>query len=272
MDNLVAVNGIKLFVERTGEGAPLLMIPGLGAGNWLWSKSVSELSKYFELIMPELRGSGRSDKPDQRYSVALFASDLRVLLEELKYPRVYLLGVSMGGFIAQYFAAQWPQSVLGLALAGTSLGGENQIGPDGDILCRTIRPHGRNRRERLEDGYRFNFTDDFLQNCPQELEAITAWRTEYPQPEFAYYRQLLAGYAYDGESRAKRIQAPILICAGERDPLVPLEDVRRLHTQIPQAKLSIYQGKHLFFYEMHQKFNQEIIEFFSNISVPSNND
>lgn len=167
----------------------------------------------------------------------------------------------MGGLVAQYFAANWPERVKKIVLAATSLGGQSQIGPDGEVLSRMIRPRGRTKRERLEDSYSLNFTREYMTQHSQELERITEWRTQYPQPEFAYYRQLLAGNAYDGEVIAHKITSRTLIFAGEQDELVPLQDVYALKDKIPNARLVIFQGKHLFFFEHSRKFNNAVIEF-----------
>ncbi|MDZ7360309.1 MAG: alpha/beta hydrolase [candidate division KSB1 bacterium] len=257
----MSVDGVRLFVERHGRGEPVLMIPGLGAGNWLWAKNIHALAKHFSLIMPELRGSGRSDKPDQLYKVALFAADVKAVLDQLDIGQAHVLGASLGGFVAQYFAATWPERVNKLVLVSTSLGGQSQLGPDGDILSRIIRPRGKTSRERLENAYAFHFTEEFRQQHPEELERITAWRTQHPQPEHIYYRQLLAGNAYDGEKLAEKIIAPTLICAGQDDPLVPPQNAHALQKKIPQARLAFFAGRHIFFFEQSRKFNQTVIEF-----------
>jgi pimeloyl-ACP methyl ester carboxylesterase len=261
MKDFISVNGIRIYVERRGNGTPLLMIPGLGAGNWLWSKNRHDLSQRFGLIMPELRGSGRSDKPDQFYSITLFAADLKSLLDQLDIHKTNILGASMGGFVAQYFAATWPERVARVVLVSTSLGGQRQIGPDGEILSRLIRPRGKTKQERLEDAYALNFTREFMERHPEELERITNWRLQYPQPEPIYYRQLLAGNAYDGVALAEKIFAPTLICAAKDDPLVPSENANALIEKISHAQLMIFEGRHMFFFEHCRKFNQAIIEF-----------
>lgn len=274
MNDYVAINNIRLFVERHGDGEPLLLVPGLGAGAWLWAKNVSCWAKHFDLIMPELRGSGRSDKPDEHYTIGKFSADLKALLDELQIEQAHVLGVSMGGFVAQHLAASWPERVRKLALISTSLGGQCQIGPDGETLSRLIRPRGKTRRERLEDGYVLNFSEDFLARHVEELERITEWRTNFPQPEHIYYRQLLAGNAYDGAALAARITAPTLICAGKDDPLVPLANAHALQQAIPHAQLQILEGRHMFFFEHPRKFNQAVLDFLcaqaENASKPSN--
>lgn len=261
MKSSVQIEDIQLYFEKKGDGPPVLMIPGLGAGTWLWEKNRATLAQNFELIMPELRGSGRSDKPDYRYSITRFAHDLKALLEHLGIENVHVLGASLGGFVAQYLAAHWPEKVISLVLISTSLGGEHQTGPNGDVLSRMIRPRGRTKKERLEEGYVFSFTEKYIQTHTLDLERITEWRTQFPQPEFAYYRQLLAGNAYDGANIAHKITAPTLICAGESDPLVPMEDVILLHNALPHAHLEIFAGRHLFFFEQGQQFSKVVIDF-----------
>ncbi len=261
MNDYVAINNLRIFVERHGHGEPLLLIPGLGAGTWLWSKNVAHWSKHFDLIMPELRGSGRSEKPDEIYTVARFAADCKALLDHLDLDRVHVLGASMGGFIAQYLAAQWPERVRKLVLVSTSLGGQCQIGPDGETLSRLIRPRGKTRQERLEDGYTLNFSADFIARHAEELQRLTEWRTNFPQPEHIYHRQLLAGNAYDGAALAAKITAPVLICAGKDDPLVPLANAHALQKTMPHAYLQIFEGKHIFFFEHYRKFNPAIADF-----------
>jgi 3-oxoadipate enol-lactonase len=248
-EHVAAPDGTRLWVERQGAGPPLVLVPGLGAGSWLWEGWTGGLASAFELIMPELRGSGRSDCPDARYSVRLFAEDLRAVLDHFGIDSCHLLGASLGGFVAQHFAAHWPGRVQRLVLLGTALGGDAQIGPPGDVLARLIRPHGRSRRERLEDAYELGFTTEFRARRPDVLEQITAWRLARPQPESAYYRQLLAGHAWDGSPLVGRIRAPTLVCASESDPVVPLADARALCAALPEGTLLVFPGRHLFFIE-----------------------
>jgi pimeloyl-ACP methyl ester carboxylesterase len=257
----VDLGGVKLWVEEEGEGPPLLLIPGLGAGTWLWAAWRDALAQSFRLVMPELRGSGRSDKPDERYTVAGFAEDLIGVLDALGVDRAHVLGVSMGGFVAQYLAATWPERVDRLVLAATAVGGQNQIGPSGDVLVRTVRPRGRSRRERLEDTYALGFSDAFRAAHPDRLDALTAWRLAHPQPEAAYYRQMLAGNAYDGADYTPRIVAPTLVCVGEDDPIVPPENGDALAALLPDARVARFPGRHLFVIEVADAVRERVTAF-----------
>lgn len=259
--NFYEINGIRLFVEEMGEGEPILMIPGLGAGSWLWHKSLI-LSNKYRLVMPHLRGSGRSDKPDHRYSIEQFSDDLNCLMEELLIDRFHVAGISMGGFVAQTYASTWTEKVQSLILVCTSAGGSNQIGPDGDTLSRMIRLRGKTRKERLMDAYKLNFTEEFMKSKTDEINRITEWRIKYPQPEFAYYRQLIAGSSFPGVDLKKINGMPTLIIGGKDDTMVPPEDTRILHTLIFGSELVMFEGKHMFFIEHPDSFNNIIAGFF----------
>jgi len=257
----VDLGDVRLWVEEQGDGPPLLLVPGLGAGAWLWAAWRDALAEDFRLVMPELRGSGRSDKPDARYTVAGFAEDLVGVLDVLGIDRAHVLGVSMGGYVAQVLAATRPERVDRLVLAATAVGGQNQIGPTGDVLARTIRPRGRSRRERLEDTYALGFSDAFRAAHPDRLDAITAWRLAHPQPEPAYYRQLLAGNAYDGAEVTPRVAAPTLVCVGEDDPIVPPENGDALAALLPDARVERFPGRHLFVIEAADAFRAAVAAF-----------
>jgi pimeloyl-ACP methyl ester carboxylesterase len=96
------VNGIKLHYETSGQGQPLLLIMGLGAPAAAWDPEfVQALGQTHKVITYDNRGTGLSDKPDEPYSIALFASEAVSLLDALNIPRAHILGVSMGGMIAQ---------------------------------------------------------------------------------------------------------------------------------------------------------------------------
>ncbi len=263
----IETNGIKIYSEFIGDGEPILMIPGLGAGNWLWKKNYRYLAKSYSLIMPELRGSGRSDKPDEFYSVKLFAEDLNQLLEKLSIKKTHVIGASMGGFVAQYFAAHWPEKVASLTLTCTTLGGQEQIGPTGDAFQSLVKPKGKTRKERLENTYLFSFSQYFIDNHRDDLDYITNWRLEFPQPEYAYYRQFFAGNAYAGKKYAKKITAPTLICSGKEDQLVEVDNAYELEKNINKSRLEIFEGKHLFFYEHYNKFNKTVSDFIESKTI-----
>jgi pimeloyl-ACP methyl ester carboxylesterase len=155
----VHVNGVKLYYETYGQGEALLLIAGIGYGTWLWAKQIPELSKYFSVIAFDNRGVGRSDKPDIEYTISLLASDAYELLRALNVERAHILGISLGGFIAQQLALDHPEIVNKLILCSTSFGGPNMILPKGEILQFMAFGAGK---ETFQRGLELAFSPEYL--------------------------------------------------------------------------------------------------------------
>src|SRR5262249_58623123 len=94
------INGIELFHERIGAGPPLLLVHGLGSSGDDWAFQRDAFAHRHTLILPDLRGSGRSARPYGPYSIALFAADLWALVDALGFAAIDLLGFSLGGAVA----------------------------------------------------------------------------------------------------------------------------------------------------------------------------
>lgn len=114
-------NGIDIYYELRGEGYPLVMIMGLSGNVDWWDRSLlSLLAEKFQLVMFDNRGAGRSEKLRAEYSIPLMTSDTVGLLRFLDIDRAHILGVSMGGKIAQQLALDYPEMVERLVLCCTS--------------------------------------------------------------------------------------------------------------------------------------------------------
>ena len=96
-----------------------MLIHGLGSSGADWAFQIPALGPHFHMIMPDLRGSGRSHKPKQRYEIAEFGTDLWSLLDALKIDRVSLLGFSLGGAVALEMAVLRPHSVTRMVLVNS---------------------------------------------------------------------------------------------------------------------------------------------------------
>jgi len=105
------LNGVRLHYQVSGAGPSLLLIHGLGSSGADWAFQVRDLACRFTLIAPDMRGSGLSDAPHARYSIAGFASDLWALLDHLGVTSIGILGFSMGGAVALEMALQHPARV-----------------------------------------------------------------------------------------------------------------------------------------------------------------
>ncbi|EGD52806.1 alpha/beta hydrolase fold protein [Thermoanaerobacter ethanolicus JW 200] len=259
----VRVNNIELYYEIHGNGQPLVLIEGLGCSKWMWFKQIYELKKYFKVIVFDLRGVGDSDKPDMEYSIKLFADDTAALVTELGFKKVHILGVSMGGYIAQELALEYPALVDRLILCSTHYGGPNIVPIPLSTLSIMLNGTGAgNALENLRIAMSLNFSDEYLSTHKDEFEQIVKWKFEKPQPFYAYKRQFYAGLAFDEESRVHLIKSPTLIMAGKDDKIVPYENALLLHSKIEDSEVEFFDNAgHMFFIEKAEEVNQKIVEF-----------
>lgn len=252
-------NGVDLWYEVWGAGSPLLLIEGMAVASWMWERQIPDFEDHFTTIAYDLRGSGRSAKPPGPYSIAQMGEDAAALMDALELPRADVLGVSMGGFIAEELALRWPERVRRLVLVSTSAGGATHVPMTAQTLGRFMDNTGEPRevvRKKLALGY----SEAYLRGS--EVEHLIDLRLRYPQPAHAFQAQAAAGATFDRASEVGRIRAPTLVLAGDADLVVPVENARRLAAAIPNARLRIWPGLgHQFFVEAAPAFNAEVITF-----------
>jgi 3-oxoadipate enol-lactonase len=239
---------ISIYYEIHGSGSQMLiMIRGLGADVTAWFSQIPELSKHFRLIVFDNRGAGRTDKPDAPYSTAQMAADTKGLLDALDISQTSLLGLSMGGMIAQEFAIHYPERVDRLVLGCTTFGGRDSIAPAAEVFA------------ALQE--RTLFTDETIANNRSAITAYNEAKRKFPIPPFAFQRQLEAITRHDTANRLGQITAPTLVMTGREDRLIPPENSRLLAARIPGAVLKELPGGHLFALEHPDLFNKAVFEF-----------
>src|SRR5436305_1514144 len=120
-------NDTTLYYEVQGDGPNLALIEGVGYHTWMWYKQFPAFSRHFRTLIYDNRGVGLSDKPPGPYTHEQNADDLAALLDHLGWERTHVLGISMGGFIAQEFALKYPERLEKLVLVATAFGGKNMV-------------------------------------------------------------------------------------------------------------------------------------------------
>jgi pimeloyl-ACP methyl ester carboxylesterase len=123
---IASVNGIRLYYEVAGSGAPLVLVHGFACGVRSWDPQVRAFSRSRRAITYDVRGHGISEAPEDAsaYSQDIFVQDLRALLGHLKIRRAAIGGLSMGGNIALNFALAYPEMVSNLIVADTGAGSD----------------------------------------------------------------------------------------------------------------------------------------------------
>lgn len=259
----VNANGIEIYYEIHGDGDPLVLIEGLGYSTWMWYKQIEELSKHFKVIIFDNRGVGETEKPDEEYSVSLFADDLAELLSSLNIKKTHILGVSMGGFIAQEFGLKYPDMVNKLILCSTSFGGLNSIPIPQETLNIMLKGGGKyESKEEIIEAIGTALNKDTLKENYNVIEKIMTEKVKNPQPKYAYQRQLMAGASFNAEERINNIKADTLILAGIGDRVVPYKNSELIKEKVLHAEVQLIEDAgHVFFMERPDITNKIIIDF-----------
>jgi pimeloyl-ACP methyl ester carboxylesterase len=263
------VNGIKLHYEVDGQGQPLLLIMGLGAPAAAWDPEfVQEVSRTHKAITYDNRGTGLSDKPDEPYSIAMFASDAVGLLDALNIPRAHVLGVSMGGMIAQELAIHYQQHVASLVLGCTTPGGKHSVPAPPESLKALEGRAGMTPEEAGREGWKLSFSEEFIRTHRAELEAQLQQVVAHATPRFAFERHFQATMTLRVYKQLKEITAPTLVATGRNDVLIPAANSEILAREIPNAELAIFANAgHGFVTESREPFLKVLKEFLARQSV-----
>ena len=223
------VNGIRVHCEVHGEGRPLLLILGLAADVSENRALIDQLAAHSRVIAFDNRGAGRSDKPDAPYSIELMAADALGVMDALDVTRADVLGISLGGRIALELALGHPERVERLILVSTSA---------------RVVPSWRRRR------------------LYPILSGMPLFRSRYPQPRYAFVRQMEASAGYDAGPRLHELTMPTVVLHGRSDRAAPLAMAEELHRGIPGSRLLTFKGGHLFFLiRERQRFVDTVADF-----------
>ncbi|MEM1659147.1 MAG: alpha/beta hydrolase [Candidatus Jordarchaeales archaeon] len=258
-----------LFFEVHGEGSPLVMVEEWGCSRWLWFKQLRVFPSKYSCVVFDNRGVGLSDKPDERYSINLFSEDLRELLDFIGADRVFILGVSMGGFIAQSFALKYPERVAGLVLVSTCSVGRSVASKLKEVIGDVLNKRGEvSMEEALRKVLSFAFNPDYMEKHPEEVDQIVFWILEEATPKYALIRQLEAIREFNLKSEVFGIRAPTLIVTGTNDRIVPFESSEALADAIPQSRLVVFEGgSHFLFLEEARLFNRIVMDFLREVET-----
>ena len=251
--------GVELAYEVRGDGPPLLLVQGLGYGGSGWGGAHELLAESFGVVSFDNRGFGRSDSPPGPYSVADLAADTAAVLDAAGLDRAHVLGVSLGGMVAQELALTRPERIDRLVLVSTTPGGAGSFPmPQRTMLllatAATLAPSIALER----------FVDNALGESPAAglAERIVAYRTANPPDPAGWASQAAAGAAFDALDRIGGIAASTLVLHGTADAVVDPRNGELLAGTIPGARLELFAGDgHLLSWEQPERFARLVTEF-----------
>jgi 3-oxoadipate enol-lactonase len=231
---------VRAYYELLGEGEPLLMIPGLGSTCRLWDPVAPELAQSFSLILPDNRDVGKSRGKRKPRTLSDFTADLVELLDELQVERAHVVGISLGGVIAQTLAVEHPDRVNRLVLMSTA----HRFGPYlrdiSKLLGRCLykMPYALFQRTMELLGTAPAYYDSHIDEVEQKIEVVK----QDHAPRSAVVTQLRCLAVSEVDERYYRITAPTLVVAGEYDALVPNCYAKRMADEIPGSEFHVLSG------------------------------
>ena len=119
-ENFANVNGVRLCYGLSGSGPVIVLTHGLGGSLESWQPTVEALEDSYTVLRWDVRGFGRSDRPHGSVDPKVWAADLDALLGHLDIPSAIIVGISMGGVVAQRFALDFPERTRALILMSTT--------------------------------------------------------------------------------------------------------------------------------------------------------
>jgi 3-oxoadipate enol-lactonase len=255
---MATINGLEIHHEIQGAGPPIVFIHGLGATSNVWHAQRTALSSYYQVIIYDRSGSGRSRQAREGYSVDAWTDELAGLLDHLGVRSAVVAGHSLGSMVAQRFAGKYPDRTRALILAG----GEAEMGPD--------------EKKALTERARLIETQGLLAVVDSWLTAVLSAATREANPALAgMVREMFLSndartYALhclalrDGTVRSDHgnIVCPTLLTVGDQDLVTPLSWQREIAAGIANSRIRIIPNTaHMTMLESPAVFNTVVLDF-----------
>jgi pimeloyl-ACP methyl ester carboxylesterase len=279
----VTANGIEVHYVRHGSGSPLVLLHGWPEFWYVWRKNIPILAESFDVVAPDLRGFGDTDKPGDPPEELLdnFVEDLRALADTLGFERFGIVSHDVGAYVAQGFAREYPERLSGLFFFNCPYPGigKRWASPDSinEIWYQTFNQQpwaaslvGENRKT-CETYFR-HFLDHWAHKPGLFDEDLDAWVDNFMKPAnlqggFDWYigtNESRINLIRNGPPELPKIETPTRVRWGESDPVLKVGWADRLGDFFADLDFAPLRGAgHFAHYERPDLANREIQDFFS---------
>jgi len=230
------IEGLRTRVQVYGDGPPLLLLAGLWGQVRVWDDLLPHLGG-FRTIAFDAPGVGDSQLPRRPYTIRRLARFAAAVLDAEGEARAHVLGVSLGGAVAQQLGRSFPDRVDRMVLASTSHGALGVPGRPGALL-RFARPTAYASMHDLEQQAGAMFGGRLRENP----ELVHRWHFRPPRNMRAYAFRLAGTAGWTSLPWLRQLRTPTLVLHGDDDPIVPLVNGRLLARLIPDARLHVVRG------------------------------
>ena len=260
------VGDINLYYELTdftepwtAGPAPVVFVHGLGGDHGMWLYQVPAFCSRFPTITLDLRGHGQSTRPAAPFGMADMAADVVRLLRALGVERAHLVGLSLGGMVAQQFALDYPLATASLVLADTLCGA-----PAGfeSVMRDALRFIEENSMAAVAQA---RITNAFSDAADPVMRGYLIDRVAQ-NDKAAYVLAARSGFGFSVADRLAEITAPTLVVIGDQDRVTPSPLSEDIAARIPGAHLARIAGAgHISNMERPQEFNRAVLEFLNSV-------
>ncbi len=248
---LARAGEIELSYDRAGDGSPLLLIMGMSGTKHHWGAALLEqLHGDFDTIVYDHRDAGDSTRTGQPFTIADLAEDAAGLLTALEIDSAHVMGISMGGMIAQELALAHADRLRSLTLGCTYCGGEGSMLASEGTMRKLVEAMTSGDRERaIRASWEVNVSPSFAADEDAWVR-FRATGMRYGLPVEVIRRQMQAIAGHDTSARLPRVSVPTQVVHGTLDQLLPVQNGHMIAGLIPGSRLEIFEGVgHMFFLE-----------------------
>jgi 3-oxoadipate enol-lactonase len=258
---VATINDIDLHYKLEGDGREtIVLINGLADDLETWAFQMDDfLAAGYRVLRFDNRGIGASSKPAGPYSSRMLADDAKALVDRLGITNFHLMGVSMGGMIAQEYALAYGADLRSATFGCTYAA----PGP----FCSRMFSMWAGMAPVLgvpfvmRDVTLWAFTVPFFEQREPELAEFEQAMRYLDQPVHAYLAQLAVIQQHDTTGRLGQITTPTLVLAGDQDILIPVALSRRLADGVAGSQFATTPGGHACLWEHPAEFNQAFLTF-----------
>jgi 3-oxoadipate enol-lactonase len=258
----VEVAGREFHYERAGSGEPLLLIQGMSGTHVAWGEPFKgALEESFDVVAFDNRGIGLSAPVDGPFTIVEMAEDTAALMGELGLESAHVVGISMGGMIAQELALAEPGLLRSLTLGCTYCGGPgSQLMPEENLQKLVAGMSSGDRDKAIRAGYEVNLSPAFRAD-ESTWAAFHEMATSVPAAKATIELQAQAIFSHDTSGRLGEIEVPTMIVHGTVDGVLPFPNGEQIASLMPAASFEVLEDVgHMFWWEQPQRSAELIRE------------
>ncbi len=250
----IDAGGTELHYVRAGAGEPMLLIQGMSATHMTWGRPfLAPLEESFDCVVFDNRGMGLSGKAELPFTTADLADDTLGLLDALEIERAHVVGISMGGMIAQELALAHPERIHTLTLGATYCGGpEGTLMAPEDLKMLAAAMASGDREQVFRAMWEINISPGFREDDSRFAD-FCEMASALPAPKAVILQQMRACGAHDTSARLSQVSLPTQVIHGTVDRLLGVENGRQIAALLTVEPQLLEGVGHMFWWEQPQR-------------------